>query len=78
MKGRILPRVLAIVCAAALLPGCEMLRHNLRPRSDDDTARVDDAKSEESIEAKGFFKSSRLSGAMSSEGREIEQSLGVR
>ncbi len=71
MKRRILGLGLILVSSAALLVGCEMLEHNKRSRS------PDDAKSEEEKETSTFFKSSRISGAMSSEGRSIERDLGI-
>ena len=82
MIRRILRLGPILVCAGMALPGCETLQHNLRPRSEDDAPRAAEAKSDEDESgdppvSKGFFKSSRLSGAMSSEGREIEQSLGI-
>ena len=61
-----------LVPAVALLTGCETLEHNKHPRSSDD------AKSEEEKESTTFWgKSSRTSGAMSSEGRSIERDLGI-
>jgi hypothetical protein len=61
------------VSAAVLLCGCESLDHTRRPHEYDVKSDAEDTP-----ETKGFFKSSRLSGAMSSEGRDIERSLGVR
>jgi hypothetical protein len=69
---------LVLVLAGAIVPGCEPLHHNLRPASGTDPSRGDESKAEEPNETKGFFKSTRLPGALSSEAREIEQSLGVR
>jgi hypothetical protein len=74
VKRRFLRIGLIIGSALALLPGCESLDHYRRPRSFEDVK----PEAEESSESKGFFKPSRVSGAMSSEGREIEQSLGIR
>jgi hypothetical protein len=71
VKRRILRLGLIVVSAIALLTGCEALEHNKRSRL------PDDAKSEEEKEAGTFFKSSRPSGAMSSEGRSIERDLGI-
>jgi hypothetical protein len=71
VKRRILRLGLVLVWSAAFLAGCETLGHNKRPQSSDD------AKSEEEREASTFWKSSRPSGAMSSEGRSIERSLGI-
>jgi hypothetical protein len=76
-KHRILGLGLTLVSAGAILPGCEALHHNLRTASGTDPSRGDEPKEEEPSETKGFFKSSRLPGALSSEAREIEQSLGV-
>jgi hypothetical protein len=74
MKRRVLRLGLFVLAALSLLPGCESLEHYRRMRSQDDVK----ADAEEPSESKGFFKSSRVPGAMSSEGREIEQSLGIR
>jgi hypothetical protein len=75
---RLGPTVGLLVAAVLAMPGCETLQHNLRTSSGRDAPREAEAKAEEASEARGFFKPSRVSGAMSSEGREIEQSLGVR
>lgn len=72
-----------LACAVPVLSGCEWIDHNVRPRASDDEPRLSDepaspeAASDTEV-AKGFFKSSRLSGAMSSEGRDIERSLGIQ
>jgi hypothetical protein len=60
--------------------GCEAIHHNLRPNSEEPTARSESDKPDDAdaSEAKGFFRSGRVSGAMSSEAREIERSLGVQ
>jgi hypothetical protein len=63
-----------LLSALAFLPGCELLERYRHPPAQDE-AKPD---AEEPSETKGFFKSSRIPGAMSSEGREIEQSLGIR
>ena len=72
MKLRILRLGLILVSAVVVLPGCESLDRTRRSREKDEVKSDADVS-----ETKGFFKSSRLSGAMSSEGRDIEQSLGV-
>ena len=82
MIRRLLGLAPILACAAAVLPGCETFQHGLRPRSQSDAteAMATDTKADEPGEpgaTKGFFKSSRLSGAMSSEGRDIERSLGI-
>jgi len=80
MKRRILKFGLALVCACPALAGCEWIHHGLRTKADStagetgDSTKVEDVKSEA---PKGFFKSTRLRGAMSDEGREIESSLGI-
>ena len=80
MKRRILELSLALACASPALAGCETLRHGLRP-DPDTTANIEDQPAEhpevKSEPPKGFFKSTRLSGAMSDEGRDIEKSLGI-
>jgi hypothetical protein len=74
VKRRGLRLGLIVLSVLSFLPGCESLAHDRRPRSQEDV-KLD---AEDSSETKGFFKSSRIPGAMSSEAREIEQSLGIR
>jgi hypothetical protein len=76
MTRRILRLGLIVLSFLSFLPGCETLDHYRRPKSQDDAkADSDDA----SVSGtKGFFTSSRVPGALSSEAREIEQSLGIR
>jgi hypothetical protein len=88
MKRRILRTGLAVGCAVSWLAGCETLqRFGRRPASDEPVAKV--AKSAEPVEdgeaeskapagPKGFFKSTRLPGGLSSEANDIERSLGVQ
>jgi hypothetical protein len=71
VKRRILRLGLVLISGIGLLAGCESLDHHKRPRSQDDSI------SEEEKEASGFWKGSRPSGAMSSEGRSIERDLGI-
>lgn len=84
MKRRILWLALAIGCAGAGLCGCETLnRFGRKSGSDADAAHLTapaESENEESAPAgpKGFFKPTRLSGALSSEGAEIERHLGVK
>jgi hypothetical protein len=70
------------------LAGCETLRQSRRARDDDHFQKAASADNEPGgdkvldvqsslEERKPFFKPSRLSGAMSSEGREIERDLGI-
>jgi hypothetical protein len=80
MIRRILRLGLILVCGGSALPGCETLQHNARPRSEDDEPVATEAKSEDASETsspKKFFKPSRLSGAWSSEARDVERDLGV-
>jgi hypothetical protein len=82
MTRRILQLGLILAGAGLLLPGCELLQHTGHSRTEDRAPRAAESTSDadasgESAEAKKFFKSSRLSGAMSSEGREIERDLGI-
>jgi hypothetical protein len=74
VKRRELRLGLIVLSILSFLPGCESLEHYRRPRSQEDVK----PEADESSESKGFFKSSRIPGAMSSEGREVEQSLGIR
>jgi hypothetical protein len=85
MKHRILGLALSLLGACAPLTGCTELNHGLRSRSDDQ-ARAPSREEEDEpdkvldvkSEAKPFFKSTRLPGALSNEGREVERSLGIR
>ena len=87
-----LPRIVSALAALVLAPGltgCETLRHTLRlERTHDGKADEAAGKAEvapdkdvaldvQSPTPKPFFKPSRLSGAMSDEGRDIERDLGV-
>jgi hypothetical protein len=79
MKRQILQLGLVFGAAGAALigSGCESLHHTVRPHSEDEKAEPGTAKPDDSTETKSFFRSGRISGAMSSEGREIERSLGI-
>lgn len=80
MIRRIPELSLALACALPALAGCESLRRNLRPEPEitaDATEKPAEHPEIESEAPKGFFKSTRLSGAMSDEGRDIEKSLGI-
>jgi hypothetical protein len=74
VKRRGLRLGLIVLSVLSFLPGCESLEQYRRSRPQEDVKPDAD----EPSETKGFFKSSRIPGAMSSEGREIEQSLGIR
>jgi hypothetical protein len=66
------------------LSGCETFSQSLRqhasdkdkPRSESD-GEQDEVEGVKSEAPKGFFNNSRLSGAWSSEARDVERSLGV-
>jgi hypothetical protein len=63
------------------LSGCQSMGQALRHSSTEKAASQSDDDDVERVKSeapKGFFKNSRLSGAMSSEGRDIERSLGVQ
>ena len=65
-------------CLAASSTGCELWnRLGLRQKSNEDTELAEPSKGSDSESTRGFFKPTRLSGALSDEGREIEQHLGV-
>ena len=75
--------IVALACLAPL--GCATARQAKRPheadasyKEEEDAIKDEDVNPEIAQGLKGFFKSSRLPGAMSSEGAEIEQHLGVR
>jgi hypothetical protein len=85
MKRRLFGLSLSLLGLIPSLSGCTEMHHWLRPRSDDqararpgeeedDKDKVLDVKSEK----KPFFRPSRLPGAMSSEGADIERSLGIQ
>jgi hypothetical protein len=76
VKRRVLRLGLIVLSVLSLLPGCEMLDHYRRPPSPEDAKSDSDDPGVSGT--KGFFKSSRVPGALSSEGREVEQSLGIR
>ena len=85
MLRKVLRIMFAVVPVAACLCGCESTRHGLRSKSRADSlaaaAGEDDTDHEKNVASsapKGFFKNNRLSGAMSSQGREIEESLGIK
>jgi hypothetical protein len=87
MKQRFLRLGLLLACAVSVLSGCEWIDHNVRPRASDDEPRPPEVATDPEVSKsffsepeapKSFFKSSRLSGAMSSEGRDIERSLGIQ
>jgi hypothetical protein len=80
MKRRLLGLGLTLLSACVCLAGCETLRQATRSKADgpDQGERVaDKVEGVKSEPSKGFFQSSRLSGAMSNEGREIERDLGI-
>jgi hypothetical protein len=76
---------LALMLASPALSGCQSLSqglgHRAKARPTAETAD-DDSGSDQGQDglspAKGFFHPTRLSGALSSEGREIERDLGVQ
>jgi hypothetical protein len=83
MNRRILRLGLFLACVGSALPGCEWIDHNIRPRAgiDEPPPQTTETKPATGVDAtnkEGFFNSSRLSGAMSSEGRDVERSLGVQ
>lgn len=86
-------QILSLAVALATLEGCEHFRHTLREKDPDvvrSTLETKDEKAKDEPETSKvldvqsdpkkptpFFKGSRLSGAMSPEGREVERSLGI-
>ncbi len=80
MKRRIPDFCLALACALPALAGCEGLRRHLRPDPDATANAKQDPPEHPELKSdppKGFFPNTRLSGAMSDEGRDIEKSLGI-
>ena len=91
MNRRFFGVALTLVCCSCVtLAGCEWLHQGLRSKSDRDPAVAH--ASGESVESEGdkildvrsdskklkpFFRSSRLSGGLSSEAKEIENDLGI-
>ena len=77
---------LTLTLGIPALSGCESINQAIRhqgtggkDKSDGDGEDGKDKVTRISSDApKGFFSNSRLSGAMSSEGRDIEKSLGVQ
>ena len=82
MMRRIRGLGLALLSAFPFLTGCETLKQEVRTPKEpalEDVAEAAPEEGEVKSEApRGFFKSSRLSGALSDEGREIERDLGIR
>jgi hypothetical protein len=82
MKRRWIAVGLTLMFGLPMLSGCETLNQTIRRNSGDKPKSTGDDEKDEvekvSSEApKGFFSGNRLSGAMSSEGRDVERSLGV-
>jgi hypothetical protein len=78
MKRRIV--LFGVPVVLAWLSGCEAFHHGLRKEPKEPAMEMtDDSKSsdEESIAPKGMHKSTRLPGAMSDEGAEVESHLGI-
>ena len=80
MKRRIFWLGLSLLCASTL--GCKLLGEQPQSKSDELSERrasekSDDTDQSESVAPKGFFKSTRLPGALSDEGREVENHLGI-
>ena len=69
MNRRTFGIALALAFACSALTGCETLRHDVRSKSDDLPRDEEEPKPGEvrSEAPKGFFKSSRLPGALSDE-----------
>ena len=75
--------VLGLGCSGMMVSGCETWNGFTRRGSTTEPTPVavddgDGAEAKGPSGPKGFFKSTRLPGAMSSEGAEIERSLGVQ
>ena len=72
--------IASLVSLAFWVCGCETLRHEREPKLDE--VGADSAESAavgvRSKPPKGFFKGTRLPGALSDEAREIENNLGVQ
>jgi len=83
MKLRILCLGLMAGCTLGSLSGCETTHPFSRKQNSDTTSvkspvPVEDGNEEHAVAGpKGFFKPTRLSGALSSEGADIEHDLGV-
>jgi hypothetical protein len=80
MKIRTIGLSLALFVASSILAGCENFHHGLHSKANE---AKDDSKDSNSVigvepgSTQPFFKPSRLPGAMSDEGREIEKNLGI-
>jgi hypothetical protein len=77
MKRALFLLGVAVLSAAVVVPGCEHFRNVSAHHEPAPEAEAEDAEAQASSPPKGFFKSTRLPGAMSEEGSEIERSLGV-
>jgi hypothetical protein len=82
MKRRRLPLAIgSALLGFAILPGCETLKHLGQRRDSQTQTQPDEDVEKEKNRPEGlrnFFKPTRLPGAMSSEGAEVERDLGVR
>jgi hypothetical protein len=84
MKRRVLRLGWVVGCAGTILAGCQSL-HPLGLRSRDDPSatrlitpgKLPESEPEMPEGTKGFFKPSRLHGALSDEGAEVERHLGI-
>ena len=83
MQRKLLALGLASLCWSAVLAGCELTRHEQQVKVNETIHEEDEATSSsavgtvESKPPKGFFSNTRMSGAWSSEARQIERNLGV-
>lgn len=69
--------IVSLSWLVAALCGCQAMQQGKHSKSDDD----DDDRAVEGVHStppKGFFRGTRLPGAMSSEGSEIERDLGIQ
>jgi len=92
MKRWTLGLTLSLPILLPALSGCDTLRHALRKPEPDaakaaeaeaeadvpESKKIYDVQSEGTAKPKPFFKANRLSGALSDEGRDIENHLGVQ
>lgn len=81
MKRNRLGLGMALVLVGTALGGCELTRHEHQPKAISSIPEEEDPTTVGAVKSKppeGFFQSTRLPGAWSSEARSIERNLGVQ
>ncbi len=82
MTRRNLALRVALLLGCTTFQGCDLFHNQIRSKTSDAEPEEEESTSSkaapvESQPTKGFFGATRLPGAMSSEGRDIERNLGI-